>query len=55
MAKIHEELIVVKISKLIKDTDGETAQIAGTDIVAGLEAVVQEMVGEGVIVEVIKE
>lgn len=54
MAKIHEEIIIIKVSKLVKDSDAVQA-IAGQEIVAGLEAVVQEMVGDAVVVEVIKE
>jgi hypothetical protein len=53
MAKIHEEIIVIKLSKLIKDSQ-QVAQgtIANSDIAASLEAVVQELVGSEVIVEV---
>jgi len=54
MAKIHEELIVIKLSKLHKD-DEKTSEIVGDEVAASLEAVVQELVGTGVIVEVIKE
>ena len=53
MAKIHEEIIVVKISKLVKDSD--TAQGVGEEMSATLEAVIQEMVGDSAVVEVIKE
>lgn len=55
MAKIQEELIVIKLSKLHKDNEQEMSAIAGNEIVAGLEQVVQELVGDGVVVEVIKE
>lgn len=55
MAKIQEELVVIKLSRLHKDSVGEMPGIASEDIVAGLEAVVQELVGSDVIVEVIKE
>ena len=53
MAKIHEEIIIVKISKLVKD--GDTVQGVGEEMSATIEAVVQEMVGDSAIVEVIKE
>lgn len=53
MAKINEEIIIVKISKLIKDSDDPT-DIAGDEVIIGLEAVVQEMVGESAVVEVIR-
>jgi hypothetical protein len=54
MAKIHEEIIVVKLSKLVRDNESAGA-IAGEETVANLEAVVQELVGSDAIVEIIKE
>ena len=53
MAKIHEEVIVIKISKLVKE-DHEVTQgtLAGQDIVVALEQVAQELVGESAVVEV---
>lgn len=54
MAKIHEELIVIKLSKLHKDTESIGA-LANDETTANLEAVVQQLVGDDVIVEVIKE
>lgn len=54
MAKIHEELVVIKVSKLIKDSDREVAQIINEDTTAGLEAVVQELVGADIVVEAVK-
>jgi hypothetical protein len=51
MAQIHEELVVIKFSKLIKD--GDSAQsVATDDITAALEQVAAELAGAGVIVEV---
>jgi hypothetical protein len=55
MAKIQEELIVIKLSKLHKDSQTQTSSLAGDDIIGGLEAVVQELVGTDVIVEVIQD
>jgi hypothetical protein len=55
MAKIQEELIVIKLSKLHKDSQTQTSNLAGDDVVQGLEAVVQELVGDDVIVEVIQD
>ena len=51
MAQIHEEVIVIKLSKLVKN-GVETGVLANTDIVSALEQVVQELVGDAVIVEV---
>jgi hypothetical protein len=50
MAKIHEEVVVIKLSKLIKDSDPGT-DIATTDIVAALQSVAEELAGAGVVVE----
>jgi hypothetical protein len=55
MAKIQEELIVIKLSKLHKDSETATATLAGQEIALSLEQVVQELVGSDVVVEVIKE
>lgn len=54
MAKIHEELVVIKLSRLYKDSQENMPGIAGEDVVTGLEAVVQELVGADVIVEVVQ-
>lgn len=51
VAKIHEEVIVVKVSKLIKNDDDATALI-NDDVVTALEQVAQELLGDSVIVEV---
>ena len=50
MAKIHEEIVVIKLSKLVKDTDSGT-EVASADIVAALQSVAEELVGAGVVVE----
>jgi hypothetical protein len=55
MAKIQEELIIIKLSKLHKDSQTQTSNLAGDDVVLGLEAVVQELVGSDVIVEVVQD
>jgi len=54
MAKIIEDVIAIKFSKLAKDGDQEVAGIAGHDIQQALEQVAQELVGDGVIVEVVR-
>jgi len=50
MAKIHEEIVVIKLSKLVRDTDDGT-EIATADIVAALQSVAEELAGTGVVVE----
>ena len=50
MAKIQEEIIVVKVSKLLRDTDA-SSPIMSAEAVASLEAVIQELAGSNVLVE----
>ncbi len=54
MAKLHEEIIVVKVSKLLKDTE-EAGAIMAPETVASLEAVIQELAGSNVLVEIAQE
>ena len=51
MAVIHEEILVIKVSKLVKDT-ADAPVLVTADTVAALEQVAQELVGDGAIVEV---
>lgn len=51
MAKIHEEVIIIKLSKLHKENQS-VGELVGDDTLANLEAVVQELVGSDIIVEV---
>ena len=50
MAKIHEEVVVIKLSKLVKENDAGT-EIATADIVAALQSVAEELAGASVVVE----
>jgi hypothetical protein len=52
MAKIHEEVVVIKLSKLVKEKDGSEQSIATNDICDALQAVAEELAGAGVVVEV---
>ena len=52
MAKIHEEVVVIKLSKLVKDKDGDTQFMANNDICEALQSVAEELLGSGVVVEV---
>jgi len=55
MAKIHEEVIVITVSKLVKDSDAVDApDLANTEIIAALGSVAEELFGNGVVVEVNK-
>jgi hypothetical protein len=54
MAKIYEEVVIIKLSKLTKDgQDAIQGTLASADVLGALEQVAQELVGEGIIVEVI--
>ena len=53
MAKIVTESIVITFSKIVKDNDSGT-NITSPDIQAALEQVAQELIGDSVVVEVVK-
>jgi len=53
MAKIIEDVLVIKFSKIVKDSE-EGSSIAGSDVQAALEQVAQELVGDTVVVEVVQ-
>ena len=50
MAKIYEEVIIIKLSKLVKESDAG-ATIASDDVVAAIATVAEELAGAGVVVE----
>lgn len=52
MAQILEENIVIKVSKLVKT--GSSENLVSEETILALEQVAQELLGEGVIVEVEK-
>jgi hypothetical protein len=54
MAKIQEEIVVIRLSKLIKDTETVTT-LTGKDFAPSLEAIVQELLDSSIIVEVEKQ
>ena len=51
MAKLHEEVIVIKVSKLIKD-DATAPVLLTNPTIESLEAVVQELAGANTLVEI---
>lgn len=53
MAKIHEEVLVIKLSKLLKNNTEEQA-VVNEEVLLALEQVAQELVGSDIIVEVEK-
>lgn len=52
MAKIVEENIIIKISSIVKDGVEGNAHVTD-ELLATLETVVSEIVGNGVVVEVV--
>jgi hypothetical protein len=50
MAKIHTEIVVIKLSKLIRD-DAAAEPIASDDLIDTLQQLAEELAGTGVIVE----
>jgi hypothetical protein len=53
MAKIHEETVVITLSKLVKD-NAETELVATNDICDALQSVAEELLGAGIVVEVVR-
>jgi hypothetical protein len=51
MAKIHEEIIVVKLSKLVRENVA-TGTVVTEDLITGLTAVLEELAGSGIVVEI---
>lgn len=49
MAKIYEENVLIRLSKLTKD--GTSEPIVDKEIVSALEEVIQQLVGNNVVVE----
>lgn len=53
MAKIVEDVVIIKFSKIVKDSE-EGSSVATSDVQTALEQVAQELVGDNVVVEVVK-
>jgi hypothetical protein len=54
MAKIVEDVVVIKFSKIVKDNEKDNSPIANQETLAALEQVAQELAGEGIVVEAMK-
>ena len=50
MAKILEEIVVIKLSKLIKDSESGS-ELASDEFVSALQSVAEELAGPGIVVE----
>lgn len=54
MAKIQEQIIAIKLSKIARE-DQEDSNILDDETAGTIESVVQELAGEAVVVEIIKD
>lgn len=54
MAKIIEEILIIKFSKIVKDSDNELPGILDQTMEKALEEVAQELAGSATIVEIEK-
>ncbi len=54
MAKLNEQMLVIKVSELLKDNQ-QANEILSTEILGQLEAVITELAGPGKVVEIIQE
>jgi hypothetical protein len=52
MAKIHEEVVLIRLSKLVKEKDSDHQLVATDEICDALQSVAEELLGAGVVVEV---
>ena len=52
MAKIIEDTLIIKFSKIVKDNDVDPDVILSTENIYAIEQVAQELVGNGTIVEI---
>ena len=55
MAKIVQDVLTIKFSRIVRTNDADNSEIAGDDIRQALEQVAQELVGDTVVVEVERE
>jgi hypothetical protein len=55
MAKIQEDIVIIKFSKIIKDNNIDPDPVINTEQVYALEQVAQELVGDAVIIEVLRD
>ncbi len=52
MAKIIEDVLVIKFSKIVRENDTDPAPAIVNEQIAAIVEVAQELVGSGVVVEV---
>lgn len=54
MAKIVEDVVVIKLSKIVKDNESDSQSLVTEDLKSSLEQVAQELVGSAIIVELVE-
>lgn len=52
MAKIQTETLVVTFNKLVKDADTDAQGIITAEMLESINAVVEELAGNGIVVEI---
>jgi hypothetical protein len=52
MAKIVEDILIIKFSKIVKDSNTDPQPVVTNEVIGALEQVAQELVGDAVIVEI---
>jgi len=52
MAKIQQDVIVLKLSKIVKDSESDDFLIADHELLKSFEQVIQELVDANVLVEI---
>ena len=55
MARLQEQVLVLKVSKLIRDRDQESDKLVDEEFIANAESVLQELVGDNCTVEVVAD
>ena len=50
MAKIEEQFILIKMSKLVKDNASSPSFVVGDDVIGSLATIVDEIIGDDSIV-----
>lgn len=55
MAKIQQEIVTIKVSRLLRDTATDTHSIINETDLENIEAVIQELSGTDVLIEIVKE
>jgi len=55
MAKVHEQVVIVKLSKLVRDRDSETNSLVDSEFLENAESLLQQLAGDALTVEVVTD